>query len=316
MAARGDNSSYVYRGEVGERIPRGATYVTVADDCTFVRANAIQGHRNIVTLICHDRVEKIEKYALSNCPRLQKVIMPGVKVVGDRAFSQCEELREVECGKLEDIGAGVFAGCKSLRSINLPSAIIVEWEAFSRCTALKNVKFGSKLEEIEKLVFNKCYSLERICIPLKDGIISRNNMFSWCGDLRHVDLVERAVLDETVAALNVEHWKNDMNRAISSNKQILLNRPSRYGCDAIYEYNDSEWKAKAIRKWIRTVLGKIVRYKAKHRRVLNEAASSLQLVLPEDLVMNHIFSFLVPLPSHTFEGEVEEQESSDDESDY
>jgi hypothetical protein len=314
MAARGDNRSYVYRGEVGERIPRGATYVTVADDCTFVRANAIQGHRNIVTLICHDRVERIERYALCNCPRLQKVVMPGVKTAQHAAFSECEALRKVECGKLEVVEGRVFASCKSLRSINLPSAEVVEWEAFTECTSLKNVIFGSKLEEIEKLVFHKCFSLERICIPLKDGIITRNNIFSWCG-LRHVDLVEEAVLHQTVAALNVEDWKNDMNRALRSNKQILLNRPSRYGCDAIYEYNDGEWKAKAIRKWIRTVLGKIVRYKAKHRRVLNEAASSLQLVLPEDLVMNHIFSFLVPLSSHTFEGE-EEEESSDDESDY
>lgn len=48
---------------------------------------------------------------------------------------------------------------------------------------------------------------------------------------------------------------------------------------------------------------------------MNEAASSLQLSLPQDLVMNNAFSFLVALPSHTFERE-EEEENSDDESDY
>eukprot|EP00984_Skeletonema_dohrnii_P007718 scaffold2832_cov132-Skeletonema_dohrnii-CCMP3373.AAC.3 len=252
MAARGDNSSYVYRGEYGERIPRGATYITVAE-------------------IVHSSVQTQSKGI--------KVVMPGVKTAQHAAFSECEALREVECGKLEVVEGRVFASCKSLRSINLPSAETVEWEAFSECTALKKVKFGSKLQEIEKLAFYRCRSLERITIPLKkNGIITRNNTFSWCRKLRHVDLVEGAVLDETVDALNVEDWKNDMNEAIRSSKEILLNRPAGYD-----GWDDGEWKAKAIRSWIRSVLGKIVRYKANHRRVLNEASSSLQLVLPEDI---------------------------------
>ena len=300
---------FIYTGADGERIPDGATRVTVAKDCTFVRAHAFRGHRNIVTLVCHDKVEKIERYAFNGCPRLRKVVMPGVKIAEGNAFGECEALTDVECDELEEIGYGAFSCCTSLRSVNMPSATSVEAEAFEGCTALTNAKFGSKLEEIEKLAFNKCYSLGRITIPLKDGIITRDNIFTWCKKLRHIDLVEKAVLHETIAALNVEDWRNDMKTVIYSINQIISSKPAGHG------YDDAGWKAQAMRRWIRSVLGKIVRYKASHERVLDEAASSLQFAtLPQDLVTNHVFSYLVALPSHSFEGEGEEESSDDDES--
>ena len=65
---------------------------------------------------------------------------------------------------------------------------------------------------------------------------------------------------------------------------------------------DSGEKVRAIPTWIRSVLRKIVRYKEEHRRVLDEAATTLQLALPRDTVMNNVLPFLA-LPSHTFEGE-------------
>ena len=78
--------------------------------------------------------------------------------------------------------------------------MIVERDAFFRCPALTDVKFGSKLERIKGEVFSGCYSLERITIPLKDGLITRDNIFAECDNLRHVDLVE-GELHETIAAL-------------------------------------------------------------------------------------------------------------------
>jgi len=60
-------------------------------------------------------------------------------------------------------------------------------------------------------------------------------------------------------------------------------------------------KAVAIRRWIRSVLRKIMHYKAEHRRLLDEdVAPTLQGVLPQDIVMNSIFPFL-NLPPYTFE---------------
>ena len=64
MAAEGgDIVRFIYTGAEGERIFDEATHITVAESCTFVRANAFQYHQNIVELVCHSRVEKIEEVA-------------------------------------------------------------------------------------------------------------------------------------------------------------------------------------------------------------------------------------------------------------
>eukprot|EP00984_Skeletonema_dohrnii_P000851 scaffold251_cov78-Skeletonema_dohrnii-CCMP3373.AAC.4 len=223
--------------------------------------------------------------------------MPGVEVVERYAFDCCEALTDVECGKLEIIGECAFGRCISLRSINLPSAKIVEKSAFAGCAALTNVEFGKELERIEEKAFCRCTSLERITIPLKDNMIAADDIFRMCKKLKHVDLVEVAVLHDTIAALLLEEWKNDMNREIDALNQIL---PTTRAGDA--DDFDVGGKALEIRRWIRSLLGKIARYKAQHRHLLNEAATTLQYTLPNDIVFKNVLPFL-ELPSFTFEGE-------------
>eukprot|EP00984_Skeletonema_dohrnii_P018939 scaffold8973_cov75-Skeletonema_dohrnii-CCMP3373.AAC.11 len=221
--------------------------------------------------------------------------MPGVEEVEQLSFSSCDVLTDVECGKLELIGVCAFGSCESLRSINLPSAKNVEDSAFAG-TALTNVKFGSKLESIRERAFSHCTSLERITIPLKDGMITDDNAFIGCENLKHVDLVEGAILRETIAALQMEEWKKDMNEEIESINQILPTTPA----DGIG--GDDGAKAQAIETWIQSVLRKIINYKTEHHSYLNEAANTLQLALPSDIVMKNVLPFL-ELPPYMFEGE-------------
>ena len=191
-----------------------------------------------------------------------------------------------------------FKCCKSLRSINLSSAKIVERSAFAGCAALTNVEFGKELERVEEKAFCRCTSLERITIPLKDNMIAADGIFRMCQKLKHVDLVEEAVLHDTIAALLLEEWKNDMDREIDAINQIL---PTTRAGDAD-NFDDVGGKALEIRRWISSLLGKIVRYKAQHRHLLNEAATTLQYTLPNDNVFKNVLPFL-ELPSFTFEGE-------------
>ena len=129
----------------------------------------------------------------------------------------CFALSHVECDKLERIGARAFNCCTSLRSINLPSARIVERCAFSVLqTALKGAKFGSKLERIEGRVFCGCPSLERITIPLKNGVITDDDVFMECRVFKIIALIERTLLHETIAALHLEDWRNDLSVEIDS----------------------------------------------------------------------------------------------------
>jgi len=215
-------------------------------------------------------------------------------------------------GKLEIIGYQAFYGCKSLMSINLSSVKIVESWAFYCCKALTNVKFGKELESIRGGAFLRCTSLERITIPLKVGMITDDNTFQECENLKHVDLIEGAVLRDTIAALLLEEWRNDMHEEIVSINQILSTTPDGSGWNE-YDYDDVGGKARAIRTWITSVLRKILHYKAEHRRLLDEdVATTLQLVLPQDIVMNSVLPFL-ELPSYTFEVLVEDKEEDDNE---
>ena len=273
----------------------------MGEGVTFVRANAFYQHRNIVEVICHDKVEKIEQRAFENCPSLRRVIMPGVKVVEESAFWKCEALTDVECGKLEIVGEWAFGGgCIILKSINLPSARIVEEYAFAEC-GLLNVKYGNKLERFKDCAFCYNHSLERITIPLKDGLIAEDNIFQGCDQLNNVHLLESAELHETITALHLEEWRNDMNDQIDS---INRNLP-----DANEEEEDGE-KARVIRRWIRSILSKISHYQEEHQRILDEVPPALKFALPRDIVMNNVLSFL-KLPSHTFDEEDEDEEELD-----
>ena len=291
---------YTFTG--GERVPDRVTHVLIDKALNFVPALSFYEHPNIEEVIIHDGVEKIEERAFSRCPRLRRVIMPGVKEVEKNAFS-AGALSYIECGKLEIIGKCAFIHCQSLSSIDLPSAKIVERAAFQRCTNLRNAKFGKDLESIGGSAiggsaFYYCKNLERITLPLKDGIIDDVDTFQICKKLNRVDLV--GGVHETIAALLMEEWKNDMNEEIDAFNRILPNTSAGKWYDPVE--NDPGEKAQAIRAWITSLLRKIVHYKAEHNRILNEAAATLQPALPNDIVLKNIFPF-IELPSFTFEGE-------------
>ena len=307
---------YVFTGR--ERIPRHVTHVLIDKALKFAPARAFYEHPNIQEVICHDGVLKIEQYAFYECPNLQevichdsvvkieqsafcfcpnlrRVIMPGAKVVERWAFSCCKALTFIECGKLVRIGEHAFRECTSLSSIDLPSIKIVEFKAFDECTSLTNVKFGKDLESIGEMAFHKCTSMKRITLPLKNGMIIHDSTFSEC-KMECVDLVEGAILDDTIDALLIEEWKNDMNEEIDAINRIVASAPAG---NIVYDGG----KAREIRTWIRSVLRKVIYHKAEHRRYLNVAAATLQTALPNEIVLNNVLTFL-ELPPYKFQGEI------------
>ena len=307
MAAEGDNHfmRYTYRGEEDEIISREATHITVGEDVTFVRARAFFHHPNIVELICHDKVEKIEMMAFARCFSLRRVIMPGVKIVDEGAFGNCKALTDVECGKLEIINEIAFCLCESMRSIDLPSARIVKKFAFTIGEALAEVKFGNKLERIGFGAFIDCACLERITIPLKDGLIADESVFTGCRNLQQVDLIDEGELHETIAALHLEGWRNDMNDEIDSiNRNLPDARVGYFNNEQ--DKHDGE-KARVVRTWIRSILSKISHYQEEHQRILDEAPPALKFALPHDIVMKNVLLFL-ELPPHTFGVDEDEEE--------
>ena len=278
----------------GRRIPPHVTHVVIDKALKFVPAEAFRRHPNIEEVIFRDGVKKIEERVFQDCSKLRRVIMPGVKRVERYAFHNCEALTYIECGKLEIIEELAFSWCTSLSSIDLPSIKILESGAFSCCRPT-NVKFGKDLESIGGGAFDCCLSLKRIALPLKDDMITHDDTFLYCDKLHHVDLVGGVY--ETVAALLSEEWKSDMKEEIDAINHILPNAAA----GGILKGGE---KSQAIRTWIKSVLRKYIYYKAEHRRYVNEAAATLKLTLPHDIVLKNILPFVaVALPSDTFEGE-------------
>ena len=290
---------YVFTGRDGEEVPDHVTHVLIAKARKFVPARALWCHPNIQEVICHDGVLKVEEEAFKCCPSLRRVIMPGVKEVEQYAFSYCKALVYIQCGKMERIGMRAFDSCTSLSSVDLPSIKIVEGSAFACCKNLIKAKFSKDLEAIWSGAFFNCTSLELIALPLKDDMITHGSVvqagqFQRCEKLTHIDLV--GGVHETVDALLLEEWKNDMNEEINAVNQILPNT------SAGNEFFDKGEYAVAIRSWITSVLQKIIHYKAEHRRILNDAAATLQSSLPNDIVLKNVLPFL-ELPPYTFQGE-------------
>ena len=288
--------NYVFNGGLLDiPFPLHATHISVDESVTVIPGYAFS-HVEIFELICHDGVKVIENDAFYYCDVLRKAVIPGVEVVKESAFSQCEMLEYVECEKLEIIEAQAFTWCRSLLSINLSSIREIKEHAFSVCSGMKEARFGGNLETMSSLAFKGCYYLERITIPLKNGFITNDNVFQGCEYLRRVDLIEGAA-HETIAALHLKEWRNEMIGEIESINQILPEvDPGGDDFDNVGE------TASTIREWIARVLRKIIDYKSQHRHLLREVTPTLMQLLPNDVVMNNVLPFL-ELPSHTFDGE-------------
>ena len=132
-----------------------------------------------------------------------------------------------------------------------PGEAILEQKglAFAHCEVLTNVKFGSKLERIEARsgiegAFLSCHSLERITIPLKGDLRTANDTFQECHNLKYVDLVEGAMHHDTIAALQLEDWRDDMKKEIDSINLIL---PYKDAGRWNFDNSTSGEKAQAIR---------------------------------------------------------------------
>ena len=178
-----------------------------------------------------------------------------------------------------------------MRSVSLPSIKVVDHHAFNECMGLTVLKFGDKLESIGELALFNCSELKRIAIPLKDGMITGDNVFSSCQRLGRVDLV--GGVHETIAALQLERWRNKMNVKIGGINRVLptvgVHFFSEEDIDRLHQFtgtrnigvvtNDVSGKGQAVRIWIQSVLRKMECYKAKHRALLKEAATTLELAL-------------------------------------
>ena len=265
----GEGDIFVYTGG-DQEVPHDVRRAKIDESVDTILARAFYMRTELIEVVGHNKLKKIEHSAFNNCLSLKRLMkMTGVKEIENHAFLDCEALSDAEFVNLEIVGRGAFGWCKSLKFINMPSVRRVGVCAFEYCTVLTESVFGEELERIEVRVFDGCYSLRRIAIPLKRGLIVEDDAlricnFIGCDNLSRVDIV--GGIHETISSLHLESWRNEMREQIDQINQTLL------------ETSANE-KTAAINQWISSVLNRMENYKAEHQILLKEAMALLELAL-------------------------------------
>ncbi len=83
-----------------------------------------------------------------------------------------------------------------------------------------------------------------------------------------------------------------MNEETGAINQILPSADPGGYSDDLFDYDGGE-KAQTIRRWVRSVLRKIIHYKVEHQRIVDEKiAPTLHHFLPREVVMNNVLPLL------------------------
>ena len=100
-------------------------------------------------------LETIGERALYGCKNLKKLNVPKLRQLNPNALERCEALTELALPELAIISEKAFAHCTGLTSLQLPSLTKIEEQAFFQCKNLISL-YAPKLSEIEDKAFEGC----------------------------------------------------------------------------------------------------------------------------------------------------------------
>ena len=182
---------------------------------TYRSIDGVLYTKDLKTIIHYPREKKDEKF----------VIPAGVTCIGDRAFSWCSNLKEINIPiGVTSIGESAFKGCYNLKEIKvsennkayrsmdgvlytkdlktiicyprgkedekfvIPSGVTCIGEfAFSWCDNLKEINIPESVTGIGKEAFSWCDNLKEINIP--ESVTGIGDWaFSWCSNLKEINI--------------------------------------------------------------------------------------------------------------------------------
>ncbi len=112
--------------------------------------------------------------------KLNVTIPNSVEVIGNYAFSSCQDLTSVEIpNSVMSIGDGAFSSCRGLTSVEIPNSVTSIGDvAFSWCTQLTLVTIGESLTSIGDGAFSEYTNLQKMVVHAINPPQISSNTFS------------------------------------------------------------------------------------------------------------------------------------------
>lgn len=121
-------------------------------------------------------VQSIGDKAFKDCTNLKNVSIPGITIVGAQAFENCTSLSDLTAADVQTAAKEAFSGCTALTKAEFPALTGIYDGVFENCTGLEMIKLPN-ISWIYERAFKNCTSLDTMY--LND---SAPWLWSWGGD--------------------------------------------------------------------------------------------------------------------------------------
>ncbi len=142
--------------------------INIPDSVNKIEGGAFYGCESLKSISLPEGITEIQDNTFNGCTALKSIEMPGVKTIGDDAFSYCHYLMIDEFPQsLTEIGQRAFLMCWSIECLDLSNVNKIGEDALFECEKLKVVTLNDNLEHLDAGIFYGCHALERITFPSK-----------------------------------------------------------------------------------------------------------------------------------------------------
>ena len=139
-----------------------------------------------VTLHCNKVLGTmvIGKHAFKGCAMFLGIVQHNVSFmyhvlkiegaigkIGEGAFAECNNIREIEVGETVELGKNVFAYCANLQKATINGSLVPD-DCFQYCTDLKTVTLRNTRMHLGRQAFNWCTALERVIVDEGNGTVT------------------------------------------------------------------------------------------------------------------------------------------------
>ena len=145
--------------------------------------------------------------AFSECNNLKEIILPKIRKVGERSFYSTK-ISSFDGTELEEIGANAFAKCQSLDSFEMGENLkkIGDY-AFSDCCFF-SVKIPSSVEYIGTGAFLNCNAMNEIYIPFLGNFKESNGRFSDIFEEKVPQTLKNVTITDSLVSINENAFSN------------------------------------------------------------------------------------------------------------